>query len=222
MATRLQVAVGAGVLVCAGGILSVVESRSGAVTARPLRFHSPLIKPDGRISRIRLSDQGRFMLSPTGGLWHATLLAVPGALLEVVGLRHSPLLRCGSRCLGTEAPSLDGRYPLPHYYEPLRHPPRPGRPLAGCRLGPLGPTVADFPCSSGTPLRACHHHYSGGLLRCTCRSSRPYAPDPGCSSRRMPAFPQYQRGRRPHCPFRIPRRRDRCSFILWPARSLTP
>jgi len=37
------------------------------VAARPLRFHSPLIKPDVLISRIRLSDQGRFMLSPTGG-----------------------------------------------------------------------------------------------------------------------------------------------------------
>ena len=45
----------------------LVESRSGAVAARPLRFHSPLIKLDVRISRIQLSDQGRFMLSPTGG-----------------------------------------------------------------------------------------------------------------------------------------------------------
>ena len=35
-------------------------------TNEPLRFHSPLIKPDVRISRIRLSDQGQFMLSPTG------------------------------------------------------------------------------------------------------------------------------------------------------------
>ena len=37
------------------------------MTARPLRFHSPLVKLDVRISRIQLSDQGRFMLSPTGG-----------------------------------------------------------------------------------------------------------------------------------------------------------
>jgi len=49
------------------GRAAVVESRSGAVAARPFRFHSPLIKPDVQISRIRLSDQGRFMLSPTGG-----------------------------------------------------------------------------------------------------------------------------------------------------------
>ena len=35
-------------------------------TYAPLRFHSPLIKPDVRISRIRLPDQGDVMLSPTG------------------------------------------------------------------------------------------------------------------------------------------------------------
>ena len=35
-----------------------MESRSGAVaTYAPLRFHSPLIKPDVRFSRIRLSDK---------------------------------------------------------------------------------------------------------------------------------------------------------------------
>ena len=55
----------------------VVESRSGAVAAsEPLRFHSPLIKPDVRISRIRLSDQGDFMLSPTGS-WVWLPPAVP-------------------------------------------------------------------------------------------------------------------------------------------------
>ena len=45
----------------------LVESRSGAVAVSPLRFQIPLIKPDVRISRIRLSDQGGFMLSPTEG-----------------------------------------------------------------------------------------------------------------------------------------------------------
>ena len=38
-------------------LMSEVESRTGAVsTLRSLRFPSPLIKPDVRISRIRLSD----------------------------------------------------------------------------------------------------------------------------------------------------------------------
>jgi hypothetical protein len=37
-------------------LLFTVESRGGAV-AWGLRFHLPLIEPDGRISRIRLSDK---------------------------------------------------------------------------------------------------------------------------------------------------------------------
>src|SRR4029077_16692780 len=56
-----------------------VESRSGAVaTYAPLRFHSPLIKPDVRISRIRLPDQGDVMLSPTGSwVWWPPTAPVP-------------------------------------------------------------------------------------------------------------------------------------------------
>ena len=45
-----------------------VESRCGA---ERIRFRTPLIEPDGRFSRIRLSDKegdlAVFMLSPTGG-----------------------------------------------------------------------------------------------------------------------------------------------------------
>jgi hypothetical protein len=40
-----------------------VESRRGAVTAFASRFPSPLIKPDVRISRIRLSDWFRDRLT---------------------------------------------------------------------------------------------------------------------------------------------------------------
>src|ERR1700686_3417424 len=39
-----------------GGSRGLVESRTGAVAERP-RFQSPLIEPDMRISRIRLSDK---------------------------------------------------------------------------------------------------------------------------------------------------------------------
>ena len=46
---------------------SLVESRGGAVSTEGSVSTPPLIKPDVRISRIRLSDQGGFMLSPTGG-----------------------------------------------------------------------------------------------------------------------------------------------------------
>lgn len=35
----------------------VVESRCGAVSRQDFRFHIPLIKLDGRFSRIQLSDK---------------------------------------------------------------------------------------------------------------------------------------------------------------------
>ncbi len=41
-------------------------SSAGASLASPcFRFHIPLIEPDGRISRFRLSEK-RFTMSPTG------------------------------------------------------------------------------------------------------------------------------------------------------------
>ena len=43
-----------------------VESRGGAVSFNGPVSTPPLIKPDVRVSRIRLSDQGVFMLLPTG------------------------------------------------------------------------------------------------------------------------------------------------------------
>lgn len=42
---------------------NLVESRTGAAAAK-LRFQSPLVAPDMRISRIRRSDEA-IMLSPT-------------------------------------------------------------------------------------------------------------------------------------------------------------
>src|SRR5205814_4308342 len=43
-----------------------VESRCGAVSLESFRFHIPLVKPDGRFSRIRLSDKA-LRFSPTAG-----------------------------------------------------------------------------------------------------------------------------------------------------------
>ena len=122
--------------------------------------------------------------------------------MEAVGSRQSPLSCHLSRCPGTEVPSLRARYALPRYYEPLRLPPRPGLPLAGLRLSSSFLAKPGLPCSFGFPLHACHHLYSGGLPRCSSRSLRPVSPDSGFSSRRMPAFPQNQRDRHPHYPFR--------------------
>jgi len=47
---------------CAGGRACRVETWRGSL--RMLRFHVPLIEPDGRISRIRLSE--KVMPWPTG------------------------------------------------------------------------------------------------------------------------------------------------------------
>src|SRR5208337_5322252 len=55
-------------------------------------------------------------------LWHATFLAVPRALSEVVGSRQSLLSFRSSRCLETEVPSLPAHYAVLHYYGPLRLP----------------------------------------------------------------------------------------------------
>src|SRR5438034_4507128 len=43
-----------------------VESRCGAVSLESFCFHIPLVKPDGRFSRIRLSDKA-LRFSPTAG-----------------------------------------------------------------------------------------------------------------------------------------------------------
>jgi hypothetical protein len=45
---------GAGFAILSGGVYPSVSRGSHAV----LRFHLPLIEPDGRVSRIRLSDKG--------------------------------------------------------------------------------------------------------------------------------------------------------------------
>jgi hypothetical protein len=134
-------------------------------------------------------------------LWHATFLAVPRALSEVVGLRHSRLFRHSSRRLGTEAPSLPARYSVLCYYGPLRLPLSPLRPLAGLALGPCLPMSAGLPCSYEFPVCSCRHHYSGGLPQGLFRSLRPVSLDQGLALG-MPAFAQNQRARRPHCPFR--------------------
>ena len=54
--------------------------------SEPLRFHSPFIKPDVRISRIRLSDQGDFMLSLTGSwVWLPLIRWIIPVIFFVLG-----------------------------------------------------------------------------------------------------------------------------------------
>src|SRR5215471_16296838 len=51
---------------------------------------------------------------------------------------------------------------LPRYYEPLRHPTRPGLSLTSCRLILINCDHRwGFPCCVGSPLLTCRRHYPG-------------------------------------------------------------
>lgn len=139
--------------------------------------------------------------SGSPSLWHATLLAVPRALSEVVGFCQSLLSFRLSRRLGTEVPSLPAHYSVLRYYGPLRLPLSPLHPLAGLALGRFLPMRTGLPCSFEFPLCSCRRHYSGGLPLGLLRSLCPVSLDQGFALG-MPAFAPSQRARRPHCLFR--------------------
>ena len=134
--------------------------------------------------------------------WHATFLVVSRACRQVVGSRQSPLLPHWLRCLGTEAPLLGARYAPLHYYEPLRHPRRPGLSLAGFLFEPYRSACRGFPCSYTTPLFPCLHHYPGEPAHFYRRSLCPLTPGLGLVRCALAAFPLSQRCRPSHCPFR--------------------
>ena len=104
-------------------------SSGGALVVRPwLRFHIPLIEPDVRISRIRLSDKTSRRLS------RATPSAVSGHHLELIGCPISRSFATSCVCLELRPLPSAGITRLRRYYEPLRHPSAPGLSLAGVRL----------------------------------------------------------------------------------------
>ena len=122
-------------------------SSAGASIARPcFRFHTPLGEPGVRISRTRLSDRDA---RPSALDSRPDAGRRPGCLnrfAEVIGSRHSP----GSRAPSDALPELG---PLPsagvtrplRYYEPVRHPTRPGLSLAGVRLRAATPLRVGLP-----------------------------------------------------------------------------
>ena len=63
-----------------------------------------------------------------------TGLAVPHAILVARPLANRRAFQPFHRRPESEVPSLYGRYPLPRYYGPLRHPMPPGLALTGFRL----------------------------------------------------------------------------------------
>ncbi len=92
-----------------------------------LRFHTPLIEPDVRISRIRLSDKG-------SGLWLVMSSEASELFPEFLGSHQSPGSCSFRHSLELRPLPSTGVTRLHRYYGPFRHPIRPGLSLAGFRL----------------------------------------------------------------------------------------
>ena len=104
-----------------------------------LRFYLPLVEPDRRISRIRLSDGIREAAHETAR--HRSFTAVPRSFRRseslIGGYRqhgHSPDSAHFQTAPEVRPLPSTGVTRLPRYYEPVRHPTRPGLSLAGVRL----------------------------------------------------------------------------------------
>ena len=125
-----------------------------------LRFHVPLIEPDVRISRIRLSDKCRTRThemnaaiamhrdctqSPNCSLGESQLTSISS--IEPIALsaasepslgfqtpRQCPASCCFRRILEPRPLPSTGITRLPRYYGPVRLPMRPGLSLTGIRL----------------------------------------------------------------------------------------
>src|SRR5271166_6334689 len=182
-----------------------------------LRFHTPLIEPDRRISRIRLSDKACviaiFPLRRQRRLVHGGAGRGSGVSQPVSGVhRLAPISRLSSpSALGLELRPLPstGVTRRPRYYEPLRHPGGnpacgvgPGLSLTGVRLRvtrppPLG--VSRVALDLRVPT--CRRHYPGGPLGSDRSWDGLFHPFPH-SSPATAAFPIRVRGRRPHWSFR--------------------
>jgi hypothetical protein len=172
-----------------------------------LRFHSPLIEPDGRVSRIRLSDglhrsaprtRPTAVPSPTRTALSATAEPYVGLLDRTVnplalGRFHSaPEVR--------PLPSA-GVTRFPRYCEPVRHPsaarPAPhGGPVERRCLSPLGSPVL-------RPVSVCSHAVA----------ITPVGPQSGIGSLPLTpataAFPVSLPGRLPHQDLSRPAQRSR-------------
>jgi hypothetical protein len=117
-----------------------------------LRFYLPLIEPDGRISRIRLSDKAKKTRShspdnETDLIW-CSAVRDRRPVAGVVDLRQcSWAFHAFDAGLELRPLPSTGITRLHWYYEPLRHPKRPGLSLAGVRLAVTHRHRWGFPCS---------------------------------------------------------------------------
>ena len=135
-----------------------------------LRFHIPLIEPDVRISRIRLSD-GRRLQAHTARSSQAAspegqaCSRIAWSFMEVIGLRHSPDPCSFPKRVRSQAPFLPRHYPAsqvlracppPHSARPI---PR-GVPVGGSRSTTAGASRVAWLLLFHT----CRRHYPGGTL----------------------------------------------------------
>jgi hypothetical protein len=121
-----------------------------------LRFHSPLIEPDVRISRIRLSDGIRTAAHDPIELRSSppvlVLATIAESFAEVVGnMATLPTLDGPANAPEVRPLPSIGITRLHQYYEPLRLPARPDLSLTRCRLVREPPSRVSRVASS-TPL----------------------------------------------------------------------
>src|SRR5208337_4660477 len=125
-------------------------------------------------------------------LGHATPPVACEPLVEVLGSRQSPGSRHFDVDLEPRPLPSTGVTRLPRYYEPPRHPKRPGLSLAGIRLG-HAPTAGVSRVASDL---LCRHAVATTPVGPRVGSS--YSPEKPVTA----AFPMHLLGRLPHCAFR--------------------
>ena len=168
----------------------VEEGRGGLSLWQLLRFPSPLIEPDVRISRIRLSDRlhGKTHDHQSSSC-HRSLLESVWRIVVLLGSSPIASPRFLHKHAGSEDPSLRQRYPVSTV---LRSSPTPVRPaVLATALGPTRPRQVspDNPhCLANVPCPLPRRIGSGAYAR--------------FPSLFRSAFPVAQAGRHPHHYFR--------------------
>ena len=167
-----------------------VHSRRSAVDCGSVARRSTA-RPPG--TPCRTAHRSETWVLPS--LWHATPSATSEPFRELVGSSPIPRSRAAS-CVVLELRPLrsTGVTRLHRYYEPLRHPTRPGLSLAGVRLGSHAATAGASRVASGFLVQTCHRHYPGGTVEPVARASAPRAR--ACAPRRRPSLLFWQVGSR--------------------------
>ena len=133
------------------------------------RDHAPSPHPAHRTGRAQLRHPALGQGSPDRDSRKRVgrgLVMASGASEPLNGVaRLAPISRLSApSAMGLELGSLPstGVTRLPRYYEPLRHPERPGLDLAGLRLSSRDSPLGASRVASDLPVQACRRQYPGG------------------------------------------------------------